>query len=215
MSDSDRCTVEDCRIRGQHWASCPAVGADCGCACHTGGLERPCDVDGGCHAQHDDSCPGCLPHLANTDLGWTVCSRCGGWVTMAVVEAADLVAHIRACIDGTGTIVAEPDSGGGGASIRKRPDPPVPINADAVDDADRIYVELRTPSPLPPRSSACTDRTPSPAGTPPMTPGCPPWPACRPAPAVARPPRTPPGCCATWTTYSAPRWPPTWSARTP
>lgn len=124
-----------CRIRGQHLPSCGDP-TDCPCSCHTGGLDRYCDLPGGCHTEHRaaENCTGCRPVPAAP--GRALCERHISRLTAALVLAPALTIHLRSIVEPGGS----PEETG--EQHLKSSAAPAPLNLAAVDAADLIYAQL-------------------------------------------------------------------------
>lgn len=77
---------------------------------------------------HDRDCPGCRPTRAEYGL---LCTRHRGRLARALIQAPDLVGHIRTEL--------EPSSTPSDGQPRGHRAPPAPVRLDAVDDADLVY----------------------------------------------------------------------------
>lgn len=80
---------------------------------------------------HDRDCWGCRPSRADYGL---LCTRHRGRLARSLVQAADLVGHIRREL--------EPSSAPSDGQPRGHRAPPAPVRLNAVDDADGVYASL-------------------------------------------------------------------------
>lgn len=81
--------------------------------------------------EHDRDCTGCLPARAEYGI---LCAHHRGRLARALIQAPDLVGHIRTEL--------EPTQGLSDGQPRGHRAPPAPLRLNAVDDADLVYAAV-------------------------------------------------------------------------